>query len=688
MKQKRGKRMIAGMLSMILFAGSFSGSLAGVKASDVPEDTETQVDNYLDFDNLPAVSADDPLPEIGLGEELVGNDASDTSEIEFSKLLIESAVSWAVGKGLDFGSDKLLSAIFGSGDSELKKQLDQVLANQEKIMDMLKEISNLITKLNYKEQLQKKYDETEPLYVTCKNTTATISKKTMTKEDRMKTLQDLYVSTDKNSYVNQVITLYNTRFESPYLENKNIFSTYDAYMLYNFIWENEGYNIRESSRKVDSAVFMQLWTLAYASCEAHIQGDTKMSEGAKYAQKQLMDCISNTQKGTGENKVMGLGKLLETYPVTRAESGHYTFQVPGSRKELYIPDQSKISSRYTSDTAITKEFTRVYGLPPKTYTKKILGSENEMYWSIQDDRRIWRPTVNYSELEKISQYYKDKSKESDIRKILYGVTNDKAFTNYKDYPLGFLHRRGFHTERDSGRDYYYSLYTTEKGTCRAFKAYMYGDAGTGLRRCLGLYITRGWLGVYDANGTSSMENPEDSDSIIQTDSLLASEGVTDQGVLTDVKEDGTSITLDITDTEDPFSEEILLNSETVFADGSAVDTAQLKKLLNSRVEITSAYTIDEDNESMAFTAKSIKVLDDSGVTEVSGSIVSSVGSAVIVKEDDGSTVGYLLPDVKEDIPLGTHITIRYQWKDGERRVDSFELKDNPADTPAAEQKED
>ncbi len=656
--KKAVTRTTAVLMGIVMSAG-FVCCTAGTAKAAESDYTVIEGDGVVfDFDNPPALPDDVVVPQVGVDEELLGNKDGFIVET-FAASLVEKGISWATEKGLDFASDKLLAEIFGT---ENNRQMDEILEKQEKILNMLNQMLIMIKTINYKDKIDAKVQSMNSLWEKCINKQAAVADQNLTAQQRKDRLKP-YFNGSGDNYVMQVIDLYTNYMEGKGMLNGNIVSTYDLYALHNYVWEHQGYDFRNSMRALDTTQFMQLWTLAYAVCEAHIQDNTPYANDAKAAQKRLMDCVS--QPGTTRKDLIGLPKLMEKYPVKRLAQYYYTFQVPGKTVELYIPPQDIARIQYSQDE-MTNKFNGkpAYEALESAYFNCIDPTTKERHY-IAD---------YYKTLEPIEQYYKNIN-GAGIREILTNITGDNIFMKSGKLEagrFGFLQRRPFDSDPQGwSNDYKYNAYM-ENGPYPEFPAIGFWlDAhndNAKIRKCISFGMddfNKRYFAVFEAKGNKSGAQDDDS-----TDRAEASE-VSDRGVVIDIGDDRFTLAVDLPGVAAPVTEEVLITENTEWLSG-APENGDLNSLLNFKLEVDGIYTFADGT----LTASAIRIKDDSGVHEVQGAVSSNVANVVMLQEQSGSISGYFLPNPQSDIPLGSKILIRYHWENGSKTVDSYELLDD------------
>ncbi len=663
----RGLRIVSVTMAMLFVFSIFSMAAVNVMAAEntppnVIRDSGNGTPTHLDFDNPP------PFPE-GFFPAAAGGDAKVLSEENdqiidvIAAFVLEALASWAIGKALDYAAGDMLDSMFGEN---LKMKMEMIKTNNSVIIDRLEQIINMVNMLDYKEIITTKIRKMNELWnkFTVKQT---VISKEMPEEERMKELQMYFDSTDSN-YVIDVIDYYTTYIEGNGMLDGSVFATYDGYSLYNYYWENEGYDFRESTRALDLVYYAQMWVLAYAACQAHIDGETDDMFEAEAAQDLLLDCISMPVDGRTPT-VTGIFNLLEKTPVERLAKDYYTFQVPMRRQEFYIPEQGP--RPHIPESAITEMYRGWHAFD----------AVNDMYFFSENHTQKRHELVDYyGVLKPIEAYYHAADKPLGIRDILRNVTGDDSYIYGPSYEYGFLQKRGFHSLAASGRTEFsgfiadYTGTNNYKGMVGALTLALESqfDDNSPIRFCSvnwGLLSKKYVLRVFSATEIKPGAPQE---------GLPAPATVTDNGVVTEVKENSFILTLDMPDSAVPITEEVFISPSTQWGDGSAIGMESLQNLLNCSVEIVGDFSYEDGS----LAAASITVKDQSGTQTVNGIVVSSVANAVMVLEDEsGATNGYFLPNVQEDVPTGSRITIQYHWENGAKTVDSYELQDGPLPVP-------
>ncbi len=657
--EKKITHVIAGLLSIIFAVGFFC---VAPRMAYAQEQNYTVIEGegaVLDFDNPPALPEGMTPPAIGTGVELLG-ETDGFIEVDLAKILAETCWEWAKEKGINFASNKLLSELFGNKERE---QMNEVLAKQDQIMDLLTQMINTIKMLNYQDKIDEKNKKMNSLWERSVSKQEAIASPSISEQQRKDMLKEYFNDTGDN-YVMQVIDLYVNSIEGKGMLNGNVFDTYDAYALYNFYWENEGYDFRASLRVLDIATFYQMWAMAYAVCEAHIQDNTPQAPEARAAQARLLDCIS--KRGTGRGDLKGFPTLLAEHPVTRLEKYFYTFQVPGMQQKLFIPDQSKIGPKgYNHDKdAVTNAFSGW----------RAFSAVDRLFRTFTYNGRRHNLVDYFSVLEPIKRYYQNTGKGDDLLKILLDLTKDPWFE--KNAAMGgFLQDRGFCSKsmRWSSNDYQYTGYCTDNTFGPQATVYFWLDAhndDAAIRKCIGV-SGNNYIAIFNTDGVPVSEYEGEDQSI------PAQSEVSDAGVVTAVDDGRFTLTMNLAGAPVDVTEDVLLTPETQWEDGF-LENNDLADLLNCAVEIDGTYSFADGTLS----AKTIRIKDDSGVHEFKGTIVSNVANAVMIQSAGGSVRGYFLPDMQEDIPLGSRVSVHYHWENGSKIVDSYELLDEAAEEDA------
>ncbi len=660
----KGKRLLGGVMSLLL-AGSLLGGMAvEVKAAEPPDilviqGGENDEPFTFDFENPPALEDGLAPPEVGLGEDFgLGKKPEEMLTDVMVRIIRDTVLQWALSKGFDYSQNAILNGLFGNSEAE---ELNAILAQQSKIKNLLDQLLNTIRKVDLKKQIRAKMNETSTLWTSYTTKATAISNPRMTEAQRMKSLQ-AYFNGSGNNYVLRVINLYTNSLESKNMPNGNIFAAYDAYCLYNFYWENQGYDFRDGLRALDAAQFMQMWTLAWLSCQAHIDGGTQYANAAAEAQMRLLDCIGAAPDGR-RNELMGLQDLLLNTRVERQPEGYYFFQVPGRQIRYFIsPMQPALLPLGSTDDV----------------------NDHYLGWTVGDAIRSLsidyqgRSVLRDTEFDFIWRYYQENNPKPNMARIFYEATGLEAFNSNdgKGSSTGFLVNRSFYADRNEHRDYSFMPYTYG-GDSNAYKWYFKvwlsgGDTEHDrIRKCLDVFDFEPMYRVCRA--------PQDESPAEEFIPDVATESeCTDSGVITEVTDEGLVLTVDMGDSPLPVTEKVRITPATTWGDGTAVGMENLQHLLNNSVEISGTYTYADET----LAAKTIVVKSNSGVQEVSGTVVSSVANAVMVLEDgSGTTNGYFLPNVQEDVPNGSRITLRYHWENGTKTVDSYELQDGPMPGP-------
>ncbi len=662
--KKLALRASAGLMGLLLSCGLLLSTAVSVKAAAPANPVLLSGGVTLDFDNPPALPDDVVPPQLGVGEELPGA----ISEIDLARLLVESAIGWALGKGMDFGSDKLLGAVFGTNEN---KQMEEVIQKQNQIIDLLNQMLNKITSLDYKRTIDEKTLRLNTAWEKYLNKSGAVADETLTAQQRKDILKP-YFNGSGDNYVMQVIDLYVNYIEGKGMLNGNIFSTYDAYALYNFWWEHEGYDFRTSVRVLDMAKFMQMWTLAYAVCEAHVQDKTDVSLEAQKAQVRLQQLLM-TQNGANNSDLVGLKELMEKWPVKRLAEHYFTFQVPGRAQRFYIPSQNEACWRQ-------KEIA-----DPKYNGTNAYDALYKVYFTIPDSADATKShelTDYFATLQPVLQYYNSKGDKRGLKAILYEVTNASAFqsgsSDFKD--ASFLERRNFESyiPNKFANDYWYKPFLVDDPSRLRNAAEMWLDSHDDNARIR--KVTKMteyyWYSIYNADTIQTPTLGEEGDT-----SIAETSEVTDTGVVTATADGSFTLTVDVGQADTPVTEEVLVGPGTLLNDGSPLGMAEIATMLNNKIEVSGIYNFKEGT----LAANTVTITDNDGTHDISGTVVSSVANAVMVQEDGtAATNGYLLPDVQGDIPTGSRITIQFHWEDGVKVVNSYELQDGPVPEPDPE----
>ncbi len=618
----------------------------------------------LDFSNPPPMEEGQIPPNVGVGAlpQITYPEGSDVdgNPIGFiAAALASGAISWTGGKLMDF----VFGDIFPSKEA---KMMDEVLKNQSKIQQMLIEILNTVKKLDYKKEIDAKRIQQNDLWEQYNIKMNAIKEKDLTIQERKDLLKGYFDGTGKN-YVMNFINLYVTYTEGKNMINSNIFATYDAYALYNYWWEHDGYNFRDSMRMLDLTQFMQMWTLAYAVCEAHSKDNTSCAAEARAAQRRLMDCISNNK--TGQNDIIGIVKLLEKSPVDRQPDKCWVFQVPGARHEFYIPSKQQVDERYPKSE---DEWNRRY------VGWHAYDALYDVFFRVQDGGVRHDVADYYATLAPIELYYHNAGSNADILQIIRSLNPyEYSYVDYGQRYFGFMQKRQFRSDKLSSfdNDFIYTAYVTHNPGDRyrttAVKFWLDGrDDNDRIKRTLQTWpaLYRNYLLVCETK-TYKLED-------LSLD--IATEGeMTDTGAVVAVNEGGFTLQADIPDTDTPPTEQVRVGPNTQLADGTPLGMENLQALVNCKVEVSGTYHYQEGT----MDAKTIKIVADDTQHEVTGTVVSTVANAVTVEEAGGITNSYFLPNKESDIPAGSQIALRYHWQDGIKTVDSYEVVNGPMPGP-------
>lgn len=377
---------------------------------EVIEETDIPEKQYEEAENFSVLGSDPGLEDPAADLVLAG-----------LKLIIEHAAGTAV----DFGSNRILQAIFGGDKTseEINKKLDEVLANQNRMIEEITAVERMITDVQLQTAINeflKAYNE-DTVYKNYYQTVTEIQKASMSdyqrKEEMISALTSGMSDAEKTSgiakideYCQKIYALITTEYVYTLTDKQshqgNLLQLYRDYMREHVLFEHKADESLRNFQDFVVGYFLNVAVIERLSLEARVQYCIDNNLDCKSVETRISELQSQLKgSDTEPYKKTGVAKLLEEQ--RPCEKPYRYFWVPGYELKFYTDVESRVMPREPlwsdayRDYDIGYNFEKSDGFP----NMKI----QEGFWS-----PLWKNSVN----EKAPAL-----QNSDFQKLLDGAYN-------------------------------------------------------------------------------------------------------------------------------------------------------------------------------------------------------------------------------------------------------------------------
>lgn len=277
--------------------------------------------------------------------------ASGDSSGSFVSSLFSMAAKACVTKGVSWGLDGFMTAIFGAETPEeqkmladIQEQLTTVLANQDKILDELNHLGSLVEVQTYMEVINHYTDVLNQCqsFLTCYDTLMRLDREyendpDALKSERLRALTEglnISVMTGTGTDADQNYLKLYSAFVGPHTYSVNgeirsgdLFDVYREIKRYQYCWENEAWDEMEAFFEYSATCFALISSIEMASvqariqiCDEHNQGKS-VSDPDYWSTASLQTWLYNEQ-GTAansdlESRINSGEEVYKKHPITR-----------------------------------------------------------------------------------------------------------------------------------------------------------------------------------------------------------------------------------------------------------------------------------------------------------------------------------------------------------------------------------